>query len=78
MSKNGWTEVVPQEVGSYYFYGDVSFTKDDPNYNPELSILHIHQISNGVMHVIAGQFFHPESERFHGQFKKVDLELPTL
>jgi hypothetical protein len=78
MSDDGWSEVVPQEVGDYYFYGDVSFPKGDPNYNPELSILHIHKISNGVMHVIAGQFFHPETERFYGQFKKVDLELPKL
>lgn len=73
-----WSEVVPQEVGIYYFYGDISFKKDDPNFNPELSILHIHKISNGVMHVIANQFFHPNNKGFYGKFKKVELDLPKL
>jgi len=75
---NGWTEVVPQEVGSYYFYGDISFKKDDPNFKAELSILHIHKISNGIMHVIAGQFFFPDDRGGYGLFKKVELDLPNL
>lgn len=75
---NGWSEVVPQELGSYYFYGDQFFKKDNPSYNPELSILHVHKISNGVMHVIAGQFFEYKDNCWHGKFKKVDLDLPML
>lgn len=76
-----WTEIVPQEEGDYYFYGDISFKKDDPNFNPELSILHIYKISNGMMYVIAGNFFHPKKDGSHegyGKFKKVDFEKPEL
>lgn len=81
INHNEWTELIPQEEGDYYFYGDISFKKDDPNFNPELSILHVYTISNGMMYVIAGQFFHPKKDGSHegyGKFKKVEFEKPEL
>lgn len=77
MSHADWSEKVPTEIGDYYFYGDLSFKKDDPSFNAELSILHIHKITNGIMYVIAGQFFHPNDDEWYGQFKKVVLDLPS-
>lgn len=78
MVDDDWTNVVPMEVGSYYFYGDIGFKKDDPNFKAELSILHVHPIQNGVMHVVAGQFFFPENKGWDGKFKNMDIRLPVL
>lgn len=78
MIDNEWTDVAPKAIGSYYFYGDISFKKGNPNFKPELSIMHVYPISSGVMHVVAGQFFYPESKNWQGKFKNLSVELPDL
>lgn len=79
MSHLEWTDVVPTETGDYYFYGDSVFSKDNENFSPNLSILKVQKIQNGVSYVVDGNFFYPnKKDSWTGKFKKVNMELPEL
>ncbi len=74
-----WTEAWPTKPGMYWFYG-WPYGKDEknPEEKPELNLIEIRAISNGVMVIRSGQFWF-KREGGVGKFTEVDLpELPLL
>lgn len=79
MNNEHWTFDVPKEEGDYFFYGDLTFKKEDPHFNPTLSILHVNKTQTSLMYVVDGQFFYPsEKGSWYGKFKRYTEELPEL
>lgn len=77
--KNEWKKEFPTKPGRYWFYG-YRYGKISRGYkqDPELTLVKVSKISNGVMYISDGQFMH-KKEVECPNFKLVDLpELPEL
>ncbi len=68
-----WTTEWPTEPGWYWFYGH----KYGEDREPEFGIVRVHEISNGVMHTLDGQFMF-QSEGHDGVFQQAVLPVPPL
>lgn len=76
---NEWTTEVPQEVGHYFFYGDIYRDLEDPNFKAQLQYLQVFEGSNELIYILEGQFFFPDTkEPWHGKFKKLHIDFPEL
>jgi hypothetical protein len=78
--KTQWTDIWPTEAGVYWFYGwrfgRKGLYKDD---KPELCLVKVNAIKNGVTYVIDGDFFYAEEDGAVGKWIKAILpELPNL
>jgi len=87
MSDNEWTTEWPTEIGTYWFYsyrygkGD-SYPDNKPELSlmkvPELLLMTVFEISNGLMYIADGQFvFESEVEEPHFQ-KAILPKTPIL
>lgn len=54
-----WTEKCPNKEGMYWFYG-YRFGKDNLNEKPELCLVEVWKIANGLAHVARGNFMYQE------------------
>jgi len=78
-----WTFEVPTESGEYLFYGDTYHKKDEPTFRAELYKIVCHVTGKGAESIAYvssnGDFFFPESQNWHGKFKKINMnDMPTL
>ena len=77
--ENEWTTYFPKEPGRYWFYGymygKISCGRKQ---NPELILVDVHRIVNGLSYIANGQFMY-KSEVECAHFKKFEpFELPNL
>ena len=79
MPKNstvGWQPIWPTKPGTYWFYGWPF--GNDADHKPELNLVKIISVSNGVLTVREGTFW-DKSEGWKGVFIKAKLpKLPIL
>lgn len=86
-----WTEQIPKEPGVYWFFGAIlgemgcDYANDSPKIEPELLLVEVFKISNGVMAKSEGQFFalnkFDKEKRISGHvgyFMKATLPAPPL
>ena len=73
---NEWNQIWPTEAGDYwmysYRYGRISCGTPS---KPELSVVKVRKVANGVMYSADGQFLF-ETEPEEAWFKKLDLPDP--
>jgi hypothetical protein len=81
-----WTDKFPKQEGKYWFYGDPHLGsmgmhyKDDYKIEPEMYLLDVKKISNGLIGVTEGQFVPSNKfdktktrEGYLGYFAKAEL-----
>jgi hypothetical protein len=56
LNKKRWTQEWPTKPGFYWFYGISKFLAQFPNHKPELVLMEVREISNGVIYSTRGQF----------------------
>lgn len=71
---NEWKKGLPEKVGTYWFYGyRYGKISCGSPCEPEMGYMQVHEIANGVMHIIDGTFaFNAEVEEAY----YIEVELP--
>ena|ERR1035437_9522823 len=69
---DGWSDIVPTEIGTYLFFGVLSNYDKPPR--PQMRFVKVWPISNGIVYVTDGNFI--QYNDMGGLWKKVILHEP--